>query len=49
MKKTYMTPVVEITETLTQQMMAVSFEISEDATDTQLAPSNVDWNIWEEE
>ena len=49
MKKTYMAPAVEITETLAQQMMAVSFKVSETETDEQLVnKENASWNIWED-
>lgn len=50
MKKTYITPAVEITLAKAQDMMAVSFAVSEDETSNQLGKEETaDWNIWEGE
>lgn len=48
MKKNYITPAVEITLAKAQQMMAVSFAVSEDETSTQLGKEeSAAWDIWE--
>lgn len=50
MKKTYITPTVEITLAKAQQMMAVSFAVSEKETSTQLGKEeSAAWDIWVDE
>lgn len=48
MKKTYIAPAVEITETQAQQMMAVSFNVSDKETSSQLVEEEATWDIWED-
>lgn len=47
MKKTYIAPAVEITETQTRQMMAVSFGVNDKETGSQLVEEEASWDIWE--
>ena len=49
MKKTYIAPAVEITETMSQQMMAVSFAVSDKSTEDQLVNEDKAWNMWGED
>lgn len=48
MKKTYIAPAVEVTETQAQQMMAVSFGVSNKETSSQLVEEEATWDIWED-
>lgn len=50
MKKSYITPTVEINETEAEQMMALSLQDGPaDESAEVLTKENVDWNIWNEE
>ena len=49
MKKTYITPAIQLEEALAEQMMAVSIVQTGTADDSEvLAKENDDWDMWEE-
>lgn len=49
MKKRYMAPLVEISETQTEQMMALSLQ-QDPANDSEvLVKEDADWSIWQED